>query len=123
MKTRQGFVSNSSSSSFVLLGFIPTEEEIKKLEEKIKLNESLEEDDDIYEYVYDYLSEKDFYQIGEGDWEGAVGRLISDVSSDSYGEEAEEIDFQTLDEYATKVCEEFGVEKSRIKLYTGTRMC
>jgi hypothetical protein len=114
MKTRQGFVSNSSSSSFVLLGFIPSKEENKLLESKSEENE--------FEDLYEYLEENDFYRIGDGDWEGSIGKFISDIASDGDGD-AEEFTIDDLNKWADEIADFFKVDKSRIKLYTGIRSC
>lgn len=102
MKVRSCFVSNSSTSSFVVLGFYVTkEDEIAMGEERW---EEVEESEaflynepqsivgDILAYQRDYMLENTQFTIAE------------------------------LTERAKQVAEEFGVDISRIKLITGVHM-
>ncbi len=73
MKIRNGFVSNSSSSSFCILG-ITSEELIKN---GLKLPEEIEESGDDYEYWYQY--DKDFavvYGIEDYYEQYVIGRSV-----------------------------------------------
>ena len=88
MKIRNGFVSNSSSSSFLIYGIYMEEDAILAA-----FNEKIDEDsDDCDEDMYEILEEKfdrtsfSFHQpYGEGDW--AIGRSWSSVRDNETGRE------------------------------------
>ena len=94
MKIRQGFVSNSSSSSFVIVGF--------------KTNDNMMEDDNIGKFEQLYV---------ESDYDYITGYVIAD--GDFY--DIEEREVGDLDEKITEMAEHFGKNKSDIKLYCGVR--
>jgi hypothetical protein len=94
MKIRNGFVSNSSSSSFVLVGFIPTDEEMEKYEE-------IFED---YDVAYETSSTND-----------PVGHFIS--CGDEY--ELSELDLSLIEDYKNELIKQFNLDENRIKVYSG----
>ncbi len=97
MKTRPGFVSNSSSSSFVMLGFKSTGD-----------SHGLDEEN------------------GDGFWcksEGCmlVGDIIAEGSD--YNFQKSETDIATLVQRSHKIAKKHGVPLEDVKLYTGVRQC
>jgi hypothetical protein len=141
MKIRTGFVSNSSSSSFVAIGFnlkntgFSTIEILKKLgwDAEVKYKEF--EDKDKYtleDFVSDYRWEA-FDELGlrflnnteDGVREGdkVICRFIAETSDDYFEQEAINIGtfmnkFGDLEELRKKI-----VPDIEMQLYTGTRMC
>lgn len=105
MKTRTAFVSNSSSSSFVLVG-LPFK--AKDMEKKFG--------EDFYEAVdvdgFDYLGEEEVFGImiatGSSDGEYLTERILS---------------IDEITENAQKVADYLGCKVSDVKLITGERMC
>lgn len=68
MKTRQGFVSNSSTSSFCIFGAeFELEEFLKGFEKKKKENDEEDEDGEDMERAYEYAEKigLEFYSCGE----------------------------------------------------------
>ena len=124
MKARIGFVSNSSSSSFVLVGYKLKEEKrldiLKKLFPKFK---DLDED---------ALNEKYWDQekimILEGPDDGVakgtivVGKIISEINSESYEMQERDMDFKELEESVSEIKELLDIKESP-RLITGTRSC
>lgn len=128
MKVRIGFVSNSSTSSFCILGYkVDTEDlcmerkmqiigaispsELKDLKKALLECESEDDKEDTVEELFidiSYKGSKVFDTINDG--EGGVlylGATLCDISSDDGGAEEEEID---IDEALAKA------EKARVAL-------
>jgi hypothetical protein len=95
MKVRQGFVSNSSSSSFVIYGAWVKEEDIKNaLDEKAR--EEIEEDSYmIQEYMYDLPM---YVHFDYEDRDVAFGRGFSSIKDDETGKEFKESVEKSLEE-------------------------
>jgi len=94
MKTRQGFVSNSSSSSFVVLGFV------------------IDSDDDRYD------------EDAEGIWDDGtriIGKVLAD--GDGYDFDNSTTSVQELMLQAQQIAADYGVPLKDIMLHTGTRAC
>ena len=137
MKTRNGFVSNSSSSSFVVFGYklkldTNSAEDMNKILGKLdpyelsKLGEQAIDDHFIIDDVlHEAINKKrdDFNMLLDSEDHALyVGYLAADVSSeDSYLAQTE-CGYEQLTNKAAKAKELFGLE-GEPKLYTGTRSC
>lgn len=105
MKKRQGFVSNSSVSSFVILGF------------KLNMNDFEEERrEELFNTPSGIMlvhRTKDIY---------VYGIEIADTGSDGSYLDEDEFDYAELEDKLKKGCEASGIEMPvGIKIFTGTR--
>jgi len=152
MKIRAGFVSNSSSASFVIVGFevdaSDSKEVVKKIfdlsdediMEKMKNSfygekpEDIEDPDQIKEFcdelLYDLKDEKKNFDwlYGEGsvpDGKMIVGKLLSYIRSDDYGDNIDGTSEFTIEELATTIQElKTKMESTEpTKVYTGSMCC
>lgn len=106
MKIRNGFVSNSSSSSFVLVGCKLSEKEIAA-----KLNINMDDDD-----VREKVEELDLFWSSEDD---VIGYLIAgDIEHDGT-----ETSMTEIMEKAKLISEKLSVPIEEVKLMTGVRSC
>lgn len=107
MKIRQGFVSNSSSSSFVAIGLKINKsydtEELRDIVDKMKMN--------IYDNSEDGYDDPDFMIIGQ--------QIAED--DDGYMEETETT-MSELQDLRIDIEGEIGVE-GEVVVFTGSRMC
>jgi len=108
MKIRSGFVSNSSTSSFVLLGY--------KLENKSEIFEKMTDDerDDFYDRD-DVLTDGNSGTI----W---IGETLA-REKDGCQMSSAEFSMEELQQKAIAIMKKNGVELDKIKLYVGTRGC
>jgi hypothetical protein len=120
MKTRQGFVSNSSSSSFVIVGAKLT----KKLEAAIKKKLGISDDDDDWQYEkedeIDKLGISILYTEDTKDGCYTVGKILADVGSDGDFLETQSYSIDDLNKMAEKVRKVLGDDVD-VKLMMGTR--
>ena len=119
MKTRNGFVSNSSSSSFVIVGTPLT----KKLETRLKEKLGVKSDDEDWQYEKEEEIEKLGISIlyTEGPGSGhTVGKVLADVGSDGDFLERQSYSIDQLNYMADQVRKVLG-EDVDIKLMLGTR--
>jgi len=123
MKVRTGFVSNSSSSSFVVLGVaIKDDAESKEMLTKLGFSES-EYDGDEWEFFENKKIDGIEYLYVEEDngVYGLVGKVYADVSNDGDPLESQHIPLERLTITAYEVANKLGVDVSRVQLYMGTR--
>jgi len=123
MKIRQGFVSNSSSSSFVAIGYSGDKDnsEIGKIIEGLRT----ELGDDLYDRIYDedlYLLDSDECELKDKNSVGIV-ELIADM--DGYDcVEAGEVDSEAIEKAKEKIKQFLGKDiNDNIKILYGTRAC
>jgi hypothetical protein len=98
MKTRNGFVSNSSSSSFIVLGVKTEDEKIYEQAEKLKISN---------------VTDDNSYYIGE---------VIADFS-DEESLENQTIQILSSIRRVAKKIEQLGFSENDIQLHIGTRSC
>jgi len=106
MKIRNGFVSNSSSSSFIMIG-VPSS----------ALNADIENDFDSH-YEKDGL--ESLYVERRG-YDYIVGHVLIDSGDEELGDGDITVDELILK--STEISNKLGVSIDKVKLYYGTRPC
>lgn len=101
MKIRNGFVSNSSTSSFVIVGVKLTKKEYK---------------DKFGNDAYTSIEEAELDCVWD---ENIVGKFLACTSSDDYEIEEKEYTFAELQTVAEEVSNELSVPLDQVKVYTG----
>ena len=119
MKTRTGFVSNSSSSSFIIIGANMTDE----IQEKLKLRLQVTTDDT--QWIYD--KERELKELGlealyiEGtDADYVIGHVIADIGDEDGYIPEQSMSINDIKEISDKLKEVLGKDVE-IKLMLGTR--
>lgn len=105
MKIRNGFVSNSSSSSFVIIG--------------VKRNASSEEDAENIMENEDFGDDIETLWVEEEDYEYITGIILSDDDE----LETTCTTFEEFQEMAQRVATALNVDIKEVKLVTGCRPC
>lgn len=131
MKIRNGFVSNSSSSSFIAKGFVLDREEYKKYEEEIAkaFNITWEtegfDDYEIYDNRKEALNNSELF-IAENIEDGApkdkviIGETIEDLGEDDYYFHNHTLDCEPS-EILNKIKSIIG--EHPVKIIVGTKSC
>ena len=90
MKVRNGFVSNSSSSSFIVYGFSEDDscEAYNIIEKKLKEEDPSIEEDDIRWSIYCYLKERGIGYLHHEEWNDTeeIGCILEEGSGDRFNE-------------------------------------
>jgi hypothetical protein len=131
MKTRNGFVSNSSSSSFVIIGypegkvFPDKEAALKKYAPKLLDSKDCKEYG-VDEVWFDFLGKPGLYGNGishlPNDGPGYIGIILADVSSDGGALGDSKISLDGVMKKIKKFQKLFGIIEPP-KIITGTRSC
>lgn len=137
MKRRKGFVTNSSSSSFVIYGFnlkmdleeLETNKQYEILQKFCgvkcdEINAYLAEHgclDELLEERTEYYNQLGEYRIMDTDHGKIVGNQIARIA-DNRGDHAEEIDFDEIYKDVKHLQELLGTDETP-KLFTGCRSC
>ncbi len=147
MKLRKGFVSNSSTCSFIICGYKVADEKNNFLVVQKLLGKTKEEilvemkacsyykdkelsDNDIEDYCCDYLYEITFekdgfdIEIGEGVDGIIIGKRLADISSDDSDIPNEEYELGEIQVILDVVKEKMGLSDGITpKIYMGSKCC
>jgi len=107
MKVRNGFVSNSSSSSFIAIGVRGTEEIKQRV---MNLNIDKEDYYDCDDVIYD-----------DSEY-GIIGTEIASVDDCGYIN-TDEISFEEIENLTKELSEKYQIPKSEFKIIMGTYPC
>lgn len=120
MKIRIGFVSNSSSASFVIYGVKFQKVDLDLAKNILQKMSCLipETEDGIWDAFYNI--NRDNVAVLSDDGAFYIGFIVANISSDGGEMEEQEISLEELTK-SHEILERF--ENMPIKLYTGTRSC
>ena len=112
MKIRSGFVSNSSSSSFIMYGAIMKENQLSKFIKE-------DDDDDFIDRVYNWCNENDLdcETYNEDDNSFIIGKEIQSTYNNSV-EEIKELSIKEKVDIGQKL-NKLGIDDKKIKFYIG----
>jgi hypothetical protein len=120
MKIRSGFVSNSSSSSFVLIGCEVNKKELQKIQEKLVGREKVDSNDYAWEDdAYEAIEDAGWLYDGERD-KPIIGKILTEQADDGDYLEDASFSIKKIQDLADEVKEKIGKEP---KLFMGTRAC
>ena len=119
MKVRTGFVSNSSTSSFCVIGFMIKDKSLENVMKKEGFEECYELGEQLGEKNMVAWSGSDY---GVKDGHTIVGRLLMDISDDGDECESKEFDLDKISKELEDIKKRFNIADSvKPKIYTGTR--
>jgi hypothetical protein len=111
MKLRNGFVSNSSSSSFVCIGFKVTNSINKIINKKVK-DAGLDPEED---GKYEFLENNDIMEHCDGDYLG----IDIDDSNNDFDSDISIVDIKKIEKHIEKLVSLFEIDKKNIKIISG----
>ena len=122
MKVRMGFVSNSSSSSFMMIG-AEVKPSIKWMKGVMKgLGEEYDGDEEELEDMFREVLDGIDYVWASGDEDGVGDKDIVGIRYDIDEEEGSNVmSMNDICKDVKKVSKVFGISEDKIKIYTGVR--
>ena len=119
MKMRSGFVSNSSTSNYIVIGVKVHEELLKRLVKQFNIDPELEISDAGWE-VAEYLESDQLIQYYHVDGEeDIIGKPIGNFDDDYL--ETASLDFREIDKIVREIAGRLGVDPDDIGLHMGCR--
>lgn len=115
MKKRNGFVSNSSSSSFVIVG---TKIEHNEREEILKRITKLDDVEDLY--LPDVVGD-DICLSDDGPY--YIGKIIHDAKGEEDCPEDKAYILSDVENEAKEILNKLGLQDREVKIYSGVRSC